>query len=461
MNYTLKYDGVDYTSYLSENDDFILASNVEDGLNNPVCSTLKFTLNNKNNIHTFFGNTVDPYGIFNTGHIELYYDFPLTKIFDGYIDRESIDINFNQQKISIQAIGKEKQISDLASKFDLTQIFNERDSDINIRRRWGRTSAVRHDPNNYNQIENLISSIFEDLGYDSTKQVIYIPFSGNYYYTYNADRWGTINYPRPMAIIRNNTGLRNTLPDLSSGDFKSFYENDAESGSYNLLLKEFAKITNCVYFYSHTTDKVFFIPRDYADLADELNMGIIEIDNLILADNYMGSIDQPYSGIALKFADIDLVVYKDTGSIILNDIKWGVNVPEGTVPSINNELPNGFFIGFDDTPIRYKMGMGLSKFNYAVYLDNAIMINMQGNLWEYLRPDSGIVGEADSIEDFLISIIYENFYYYTMKLVRRRMLTINGVYISPIRIKYQGNIINSFNSETDLWDETTKLEFKY
>lgn len=464
MAYILKYDDVDYTSYLSEEDDFTLVSNVEDGLNNPVCSTLEFTLNNRNNLHNNFGNTVDPFGIYNLGHIQLYdaNDLPSRLIFDGYIDRESIDVNFSGQKIKIKAIGKEKQISDSASKFDLTQVFNERDSDINVRKRWGRSTTRRNDPNNYSYIESLVRDIFEDLGYDSTKQVIYIPYSSNYYFTYNAERYGTIDVERPIAVIRNNTGARNVLPQLSSGDFKTFYENDAESGSYNLLLKEFAKITNCIYFYHHTLGKVFFIPRDYEDLADQLGQAVIEIDNAILEDDYGASVEQPYNGVALKFNDIDLVVYKDNSGIIIGgSTKYGINVPEGVNPIITNETPNGYFIGFSGTTRRYKLGSSLTQFNYSLYLDNAIEVNMRADLWEYLRPDAGITGQADEIEDFLVNVIFENFYYYTMRSVKKRIVTINSVTPAPVRINYNDNLINCFYSETDLWNEVTTLEFKY
>lgn len=463
MNYSLKYDNADYTQYLSEEDSFTLVSNVEDGLNNPVCSTLEFTLNNAAKIHTHFGNSVDPFGIFNTGHIELFYDFPLTKIFDGYIDRESLEADFTNNKIKIKAIGTEKKISDYSAKFDLTQVFQERDEDISIRKRWGRSSTSRHDPDNYSQIENLVSDIFKDLGFDTDKQVIYIPFSEKYYFTYNADRWGEVFVERPMAIVRNNTGGRNILSSLSSGNFRDFYEADADSGSYNLLLKEFAKITNCIYFYHHKLDKMFFIPRDYSDLANELGMGIIEIDNDILDGEYYASVEQPYSGVMLRFSDIDIAVYRDNSGIIIGgSIKWGINIPEGTKPTIQDEGIYGYFIGFSPSSgIRYKLGDSLALFNSSLYLDNAVEINMNAELWEYLRPDAGITGASDSISDFLTDVIFENFYYHTMRSVKRRRVAIDSITPAPVRINYNDTLINCFYSETDLWDETTLLEFKY
>lgn len=462
MNYTLKIDGTNYTEYLSEEDSFSILSNIEDGLNNPICSTLEFTLQNRLGLENLFDDTVSPYGIWSSGLVVLQYDFPLSNLFEGYIDRESIEVDYEKQKIKIKAVGKEKQISDYLAKFDITQLFEQRDNDIDVRRRWGRGTNVRRDPNNYSYISSLVADIFEDAGFDSSDRIISIPYNDKFYFRYNPDRYGEINIARPVAIARNNTGNRNILPELSSGSFRSFVDNDIDTESYNFLLKEYSKLTNCVYFYSHKVQKLFFVPRHYTGLGDDIGYAplVINEDN-ILADNYLGFAEQPYNAIALKFSDMDMVVYKDNSGVVVGgEVKFGINVPKGVTPTINNELPYGYFVGFSDSDIRYKLGLTLDHFNYSVYLDNAVEINMEADLFEYLRPDAGITGESDSIEEWVREVVWENFYN-TLTEVKKRRVTVKGIYLAPLPIIYDSQNINCFSGEIDLWQETTTLEFKY
>lgn len=449
-------DGVDRTSKLIETQPFIVSHQVENGVNNPVCSTAKFTLHNDFAFENFFTDSIAPYAVYSAGHVVIYVDFPSVKIFDGFIDREILEFDFNNQDVTITAIGKEKYISDLAAQYDITQAFYYKTTTDNYRQRNGRTAAIRYNPDSYTLLSDLLGSIIGDLGYSS---FINIPNNASFKTKYNAEKYGSVSDGlRPIAVSRNRTSERGILPDISSNVFTPFPLLDSENGSYNLLLKEFAKLTNNIYFYSHKTNKIFFIPRDYNGLSDEIGQGIVNIDDFIIDSPIQRNYNPAYNGIFISFDDIDLAVYSDTSLLIPGDtIRYGINMKSPDTPIILLDSDMNYYLGgFSSSEKRYKLGNDLGKLNKSLYLTNALRITMSAPLSDYLRPGFG----GDSIQNFMINIIWNNFYS-TLRRIKKQTLELSIPLFAPLRILYQGLPINVFDTETDMWTENTIIKFDY
>lgn len=456
MNIKLKIDGNDYTSKLREDQEFIIAHQVEDGVNNPVCSTAKFTLHNDFHFENYFTDSVTFYNINKLGYVEIEYDFPSYIIFRGHIDRESLEFDFNDQNVSVTVIGLEKAISGQAARYDITQAFYYKTSEDDYRQRNGRIAAIRHNPDNYTLINDLLESMIEDLGYNYH---INIPHSESFKTKYNAEKYGAVSSGlRPIAIARSQTGERGILPQIASGTFVPFPTLDSENGSYNFMLKEFAKITNNIYFYNHRFNKIFFIPRDYANLAEETNYQVINIDEIILDRPIQRVFNPAYGGVFLTFDDISLGVYSDNSSLLIGaQTKFGFNLSNIDTPVINQDSDKNYYLGgFNGSQKRYNLYTNPSKLNKSLYLANALRVNISAPLSDYLVPEFG----GDSIEKYMTNIIWDNFYT-TLKRIKRQKIEVNAPLFAPLRISYEGQGINVFSTTTNMWEETTLLEFDY
>lgn len=447
-------DGVEYFSKVLRDRPFTLHIKFEDGINNPVSSVMKVSLYNDANLQNIFLNNL-PYSIYQEGAVDVNMDFPSIRLFEGYIDKSSAPVDLSQKVIELTIIGKEKKISDTLSRYDITQLYWNPDNVISVRQAGGRTGTPRIDPLHYQSINTLIQTMFGDLGYNN----IIINYRKLFFneekllYRYDEITHGDIERRKDIITIKN-FSIRGILKDTDSIDYSSFAIKDSQGRSYNSLLKEFAGLTGCIYFCEYRTNKIVFINRDY-NFNDDLGKITFAIDDYLLDEDYKTNFKYSYNGMQLQFNDITLGLKRNSGSLLPGGSwDYGMQYDNGVLEGYAGNQ----FLNMGGNPlIIYRIGA--NEHNHSLFIDNAIELSFNANLYNYLRTASAVFSGGDAIEDFLKEFLFNN-YESVLNSSENCEYGIKGIYPAPLRISLQGNEYNVFETEIDLNEEKTILRFE-
>ena len=446
---SLKIDGVEYLSYVLENYVTVDIS-VEDGLNNPKSSFLECEFYNANNFQDTFLNT-DPYGIVAVGLVVVEMlisdpDFPITEqIFTGYLDRENIEVDPHQDIIKMRFVGIEKKYSETMSKYDLSQAFYELSDDDSIGQRGNRSADQRLDPSAYSPIESMVENILEDLGFSSSQRVIDIPNSTSFNYKYNEETYGALTN-ETITTKRGYNILGERLPNSDSVEISSFIEVNNLSESYSSLIRQFANLVGCVWFYNHKDQKFYFVPRDYDFSAETV------VDNSVIEGNASEVYHTPYDGIRLTFKDIIISAKKSISyPSFAETITYGFEHLSSR-DTVTQALVNSTYYIKDGSAYLYKVGSTAADTD--LFLNNPIEINLEDNLSDYIAGGY----DGDSVATFLDKVI-ENYDYVLDRYITTSIMT-NTILVAPINISYNGNSVTVLDSKLDLSNNTTTIEFE-
>lgn len=451
---TLEIDGINYYNKILRDRPFTLHIKYEDGINNPVSSVMRVSLYNDNTLQNIFLNN-SPFSIYQEGYVTVNWDFPSIRLFEGYIDKTSAPVDLSAEIIDLTIIGKEKYIADTMSNYDITQLYWNLAGNTSVRQRGGRAGVPRLDYTQYLSITTLLQTIFGDLGFNSIINYNKLFFGEEkLVYKYDADRYGDITRRKDIVAIRNLTD-RGRVRDLDAVYSKSFLDKDSQSNSYNSLLKEFALVTGCIYFYEYRAGKMIFINRDY-DFTDDLSMAVFNIDNHLIEENYKTNYKYSYNGISLEFNDVTLGLKRNLGSIIPGDIwEYGIEYESG----VKNVMGGKYFLGMSGTPtIIYRVGNG-TKWNSSLFVNNALDMQFDGDLKNYLKPASSGYTGGEAIEDFLMEYLKAN-YEFVLNASQDCEYGVRGIYPAPLRISLGGAEHNVFETEIDIHEQKTILRFQ-
>lgn len=450
---TFDIDDVNYYDRILRDRPFTLHIKFEDGINNPVSSVMKVSLYNDANLQNIFLNN-SPFSIYQEGYVKVNWDFPSIRLFEGYIDKTSAPVDLSAKIIELTIIGKEKYISDTLANYDVTQLYWNLGGNTSVRQRGGRAGTPRLDYNQYQSIQTLIETMFADLGYSQTIINYNKLFFGEekLVYRYDEDRYGDITRKKDIVAIRNLSD-RGRVMDLDSVYNKSFANKDSQTNSYNSLLKEFALITGCIYFYEYRTGKILFINRDY-NFNNSLNKVTMAIDDLLLDKDYKTNYKYSYNGISLEFNDVTLGLKRNLGSLIPGDVwEYGIETDSGL-----REVSAGKYFLLMPDGTYYRVGNG-TYWNSALFINNALDMQFNGSLKNYLKPSSGSLTGGEAIEDFLMVYLAGN-YEFVLNASQDCEYGIRGMYPAPLRISLGGQEYNVFETEIDINAEETILRFQ-
>lgn len=452
MIVSFKIDGVEYNDRIVTEKPFTISYQVESGLNNPTSSSLKVTLLNSEQLTNIF-QTNDPYGLYNLGYVEVgYWEFVFFNVFRGYIDKTAVPFDITSNLVDITVMGLEKSIGATLSGYDITQAFFQVSPGIQVRQRGGRTGHTRLSTTDYNLISDVLAVMFGDIGYNSSNHLISYDNSDKFIYKYDPDIYGALHIFQPRISLRDNLGSRGRVSDLSSiNNINNFANRDKQSESYNSLIKNWAGLTGSVFFYNHRTGKINFVKRDY-------NYGdAVDISNLILDQNYLISYRDAYRGIVLQFEDVK-VALKFGQSIIPGD-NLIVGIEYKTGEAAVQRHAGYFYLVYNVFPPKYYI-LGNPRPTETMQLTNGIELIFREPLKDYLRPTPSAFSGGTEINEFAKTWIYKA-YEKIFNSYRIPEITLQGVWIPPFRIVFDGQEHTIFNADVDLLNETTKISFEY
>lgn len=447
---SIKIDGQEYKSLVIDKE-IILNLAVEDELNNPKSSYFECEFLNTDNLQNLFLNT-DPYGLSYPGHVtaNLLTDDPdtpfgtSTQVFEGYLDRENIEVYPHDNIIRMRFVGIEQNYSKEMDKYDISQAYYELNPDDDIGQRGNRVADERIDPDDYNLIATMVENILDDLGFDSDHRVVEVPNSSYFKYKYNAETYGDLANETTIVTRGYNT-LGQRLPNTESVTIHNFVEINTLNESYSNLIRQFAVLTGCVWFFNHKDQKFYFVPRNYSFNAD------YDLDNYVIQGKVNQVYRTPYNGVVVNFKDITISAKRTISYPSFSEtIKYGFESKTAR-DTATQVLTNSTYYVKDGESFLYKLGSTQAESN--LYISMPIEIDLEDNLSDYIEP--GVNG--DSIETFLTKIL-DN-YDYTMGQYRITDMELSYLAIAPLNITYGGDSVTVFDSTVDLQNSTTKLTF--
>jgi len=464
INLQLLIDDVNYTSHIREDRDFILKNQIELTENNPISSELTFTLDNASNFQDIFLNN-QPYSLGSEGKVELFVDSQ--RMFKGYIDKNAVPVDFRLKDIEIKALGNEASISRYLSRFDITQLYYLPGFDVgDARYRGGRTGTARFNPLERHPIYDLVKTMLQDIGFDENDIIINYRNTSNFTHKYDPNRYGPITEKRPIAKVRN-YGQRGYTTDTDSNRYISFAEDNERDDSYNFLLKEFAKITGCIFFQDYRTEKILFINRDFNFLSS-LGLNLVALEDYILDEELPITYRYAYSGLFFKFDDINVGVTPSNPLLFITS-KIGIEATDSSwllTPVVLGGGQTGLFYGPPLTspqdPLKYLIEIeGENRLNEAMSINNALQVKMTANLSDYvIDADEVPPANAQKVYIYFTDYVLDN-YDFLLRRFREQKVTLDGIFNAPFRASYGEHIFNIFDTEIDFINEKTIATFEY
>lgn len=455
MNITLKIDGSDYTDKIVE-ESFIIRLQVEGNYNEPTSSVANFILHNDTHLENYFLIS-DPYAIILPGYVEITLnDFPQITLFKGYINRESAPEDLSIKNLAIEAIGIEQSVGDSLSGYDITQLYHELGDDIS--QRGNRLAPARYNSDQYLSIENFINTIFTDLG---LAHYVEIPNSAYFKYKYNEDKYGDITGQRYAKLTREqwrhysfhrkpygrNPG-RDFLTAVTLSATKEIVKDD--DTSYNVLLRDWASLTGCVYYYNYATGVWYFVPRNY--IPPTVNP-FEQFEDYIVDDAPTINYRNIANSLKIDFTDLALGTKRETAFPIGINWKYGIGTNGGDKVIVT--LEDGYVVGVVGAEHRFLYGA--SSPELALRINNNFEIKVNDDIYSYRKPVDVTAGE--NIKE-LIDAVREN-YDFIFTNDKSAELVVWGLYPAPQRVKYAGQYITVYDIELDIIENTSTFRFEY
>ncbi len=443
---SLLIDDVEYKTYLLFDETNRLKFQIDEGINSLISPIYEFSLDNRDGLEeTFLKN--HPYEMFGEGHVKLYNDG--VKRFDGYIDKENSKIFKNAVKLDIYAISLDKKIGVDLAEYDITQLYNNKDESIPVRQRGGREGiTVRYDWEAYHKIEYLISTMLEDIGV-ATGIISYASRAWGLWlrYRYNEEKFGSIADRQTIGVYKNwgDRGWNNPYFNR----IMQFVRNETDTESYDSLMKEFAKIAGCIYFYDPQTDAFHFVERN-SQFGTTLN-----IDQLMLYSEDDEAYEIPikyknsYNGLIIEFDDLSLLLKIDkvAGELVFT---YGIDAQEYDI----TWLIDGYFLqkGAD------VYALGTHEFLSSLYIENGLKVKMNSNFVDYFYRSGPPYTGMNRVDNFM-QAVYNN-YGYTLIFDKEIEVKLNGLFFPPFIASLNGRSYGCWYGETDFNTEETLIRLE-
>lgn len=452
-NIILKIDGEDYSSKIIDTAAFKIKFQVESSYNTPVASIVNFTLKNDSNLQNIFLNN-KPYSLYQAGLVEIYIqEFTTTPLFKGYIDKEEAPEDLSPKHLEIQAIDFNKFIGIRNKGYDISQIYYAPAE--NRGQRGNRTGMQRIISNEYNDVGPILNTMFADLGFESV-----INIQNTVYYKYNEDKYGSIRGDI-FGVLRRSMDSYNhhseEVKDYLVEQLEALEKKekiDSDTTSYDSLIKDWAALCGCIYFYDWRSDKMFFINRDYNFLSD-MTKNLFDVQDFIIDVGYRRYYGNSLIGIILGFSDFDLAI-KRTQGIIPGDV-WvtGAGTSSGNQLAVQTGVA-GEYIYIEGEDDRFKFA---GAFTDNIYIDKPLDIRVNDYMVSYLKPGQLYNSSGSSVAGFL-SDVKDN-YELLFDQSKTQEIKVHGLYTFPQRILYEERQINVWEMDLDLKEETTVMRFEY
>ena len=452
---SLLIDDTECLSYLLYDEVNKLTWQVDEGINSPLCPIYEFSLENRDGLEEVFLKNY-PYNLFEEAMVELYWDEDL--VFKGYVDKDNSRILKNAETLDVYAVSIEKKIGVMLAGHDITQLYYNKDGSIPVRQRGGREGiAVRHSSSNYNDIEDLLGTMFADVSItcdvDYRSKYEYFPV----FYRYNEEKFGPIAEQQTIGVYRNTGDRGYSAPWYNR--IIEYKRNETDTESYDTLIKEFAKMTGCSFFYMAQEDKYYFVPRN--SLFGEG----IEIDQLMLYDPEGEDYEIPikyknaYNGVIVEFDDVSFLVKFEVQDGVLSYV-YGLDAQEYEIVQLEN---GEYFVYLIDN---YGLTLGVNYFNSSLFIENGLKIKMNGRSWDYLEMGLAVSPFPTGTRvDLFLQMLLLN-YNDTLFFFKELETKLNGCYFPPFKANLAGRDVACWYGEIDFIAEETLIkmdivEFEY
>ena len=462
MNIRLMIDGSDYSDKIVERN-FMIHYQTEGNYNEPTSSVANFVLHNDVGLQDYFLIS-DPYAIVNPGLVEIWdsTDLPNVLLFKGYINREKAPEDLSTKDLEIEVIGLEQSKGQSFSKYDITQLYYELGDDT--LQRGGRTTTKRYSTYSYLSIEDFINTIFKDLGLFC---IIDIPNSASFKYKYNEDKYGLITGVRHCRLTSNIRGGMRTMTSTNAPYNKKIgsdilmairpYSNKEitkeDDASYDVLLKDWAALTGCIYSYIATAGTWYFVPRDY-EFNPVYVSRITHFEDIIIDDKPTIHYSQVPNGIKIDLTDILLGIKREIGIPVGVTWKYGAGANSGDQVIIEEGIAGADYISIHNADHKFRFGGTITP---ALPIYNTLGLKLNDDLISYLEP--GDLQGGDSVKD-LLDAVRDN-YETVFAKDRAEEVKASGMYTAPKRIYYRDQWINVYDIEIDVIEQTSTFRFQY
>ena len=444
---SLLIDDIEFLPYLLFDETNRLKFEIDEGVNSPLCPIYEFSLENRDGLEEVFLKNY-PYEMFTEGHVELYNDE--LKVFDGYIDKNNSRIYKNAESMQIYAVSIDKKIGSDLARYDITQLYYNKDGSIPVRQRGGREGITeRYDYTQYYRIDDLIETILDDI--NISDKVLFSNtglFGVMYKYRYNEEKFGPIAERQTIGVYRNTGDRGKGSPFYNT--IVEYRRNETDTESYDTLMKEFAKIAGCCFYYEPRIDKYVFMQMN--SFYNPLGWSVLEIDDKILYDPDDDDYEIPiiyrdaYNGLIVEFDDVSLLVKLGRNGNVLS-YEWGIDAQEYEIVQFPN---NEYYLVLTEEEF-YRIGE--TEFKDSLYIENGLKVKMNGKLTDYYYKGGPVM---DRIDHFLYNMISS--YYFLLYYSRELELRLNGLYFAPMIVKMNNNEHACWYSETDFNTNETLIK---